>query len=33
MEPVPSQRHLCDEIPIHQNILLHMRMGIVKEHV
>jgi hypothetical protein len=28
-----SQCHLCSEIPIHQNILLRMWMGIAKEHV
>jgi hypothetical protein len=28
-----SQCHLYSEIPIHRNILLHMWMGIAKEHV
>ncbi len=28
-----SQRHLCSEIPIHRNILLHMWMGIARENV
>jgi hypothetical protein len=28
-----NQCHLCNEIPIHQNILSHIWMGIVKEHV
>jgi hypothetical protein len=32
-EPTPSQCYLHDEIPIHRNVLLHMRMGIAREHV
>ncbi len=33
MEPTPSQCYLHGAIPIHQNVLLHMRMGIAREHV
>jgi len=33
IEPTLSQCYLRSEIPIHRNILLHMWMGIAREHV